>query len=165
MTLSKKGISPLIATVLIIGFTIILAAMVFQWGGDLFKQVQEETGAASEAKINCTSGLTNLDVEVETDAVSGDLVVTLDNKNAVDVTGFRVRAYQSDGVVPGDSTAVLVAYGIQTFTLGTAELIMGSATSPAYNPGNVEQVGIFPMITLDNGDIATCESEIKVNVL
>lgn len=164
MIMSKKGISPLIATVLIIGFTIILAAMVFQWGGDLFKQVQEETGAASEAKITCTSGLTNLDVEVVTDA-SGALAVTLDNKNAVDVTGFRVRAYQTDGVVSGESTAVLVAYGIQTFTLGT-DVTMGSATGvPAYTASSVEQVGIFPQITLDNGDIATCESEIKVNVL
>ena len=157
MLTTKKGISPLIATVLIIGFTIILAAMVFQWGGDLFKQVQEETGAASEAKITCTSGLTNLDVSATTDA-SGAIAVTLDNKNSVDVTGFRVRAYEADGsVASGESAAVLVAYGIQTFTLGTDVTMVPVIVSAA-------QIGIFPKITLDNGDVATCETEIKVNV-
>ncbi|MBU1246318.1 MAG: archaellin/type IV pilin N-terminal domain-containing protein [Nanoarchaeota archaeon] len=30
--MGKRGISPLIATVLLIGFTIVLAALVFRWG-------------------------------------------------------------------------------------------------------------------------------------
>ena len=36
--MNKKGISPLIASVLLIGFTIVLAFLVFKWGGELFEK-------------------------------------------------------------------------------------------------------------------------------
>ena len=36
--MSKRGISPLIATVLIVGFTIALAAMIITWGGNFCKE-------------------------------------------------------------------------------------------------------------------------------
>ena len=39
----KRGISPLIATVLIIGFTIVLAAVVIRWGGDFLTGTTEES--------------------------------------------------------------------------------------------------------------------------
>ncbi len=153
--MQKKGISPLIATVLVIGFTIILAALVFQWGGEMFKDVQEETGAASEAKITCTSGLTNLDVSTETNA-AGNLAVVLDNKNNVDLAGFMARAYLEDGsVVRGEWDDTLGAYDIQSFEL-EGDLSIA-------DPG-VSEIGVFPMIALDNGDVITCESEIKVSV-
>src|SRR3989338_9180439 len=52
----RKGISPLIATVLVIGFTIVIAAMVITWGTKLFKDTAEETGKLSVFNLLCNSG-------------------------------------------------------------------------------------------------------------
>lgn len=52
---TKKGISPLIATVLLIGFTIVLAALVMRWGGTLFKTTTQTTGCESQGRLQCTS--------------------------------------------------------------------------------------------------------------
>ena len=41
--MKKRGISPLIATVLIIGFTIVLAAVVIQWGGFLVNKLKQDS--------------------------------------------------------------------------------------------------------------------------
>lgn len=57
---TKKGISPLIATVLIIGFTIVVAAMVIVWGTDLFKKTVSETETVSQLSKACSS--TNIEV-------------------------------------------------------------------------------------------------------
>lgn len=57
---TKKGISPLIATVLIIGFTIVVAAMVIVWGTDLFKKTVTETEKTSQLSKACSS--TNIEV-------------------------------------------------------------------------------------------------------
>ena len=41
--MSKKGLSELITTVLIIGFTIILAGAIIQWGGSLFENIRQQS--------------------------------------------------------------------------------------------------------------------------
>src|SRR3989338_2976947 len=46
MIMQKRGISPLIATVLLIAFAIVLAAVVVNWGQNIIKGAQEETPAS-----------------------------------------------------------------------------------------------------------------------
>lgn len=51
--MNKKAVSPLIATVLIIGFTIVLAAVVMQWGGGFVRQLTEEQSKSTETATQC----------------------------------------------------------------------------------------------------------------
>ena len=153
--MKKKGISPLIATVLIIGFVIVLAALVMQWGGGLFKSVQEETGKTSDLKITCSSGLTGLEISVD------ETAVTIDNKNNQALEGFMIRGYNDDGSLgevystdvdaegtqplgcPGKNACGLPAYGMKTYTMGSAH----------------DSVGVFPIVKLSDGDALPCENE------
>ena len=41
--INKKGITPLIATVLLIGFTVALAGIVITWGGGFVERIQSGT--------------------------------------------------------------------------------------------------------------------------
>lgn len=52
----RKGVSPLIATVLVIGFTIVLAALTVTWGTKLFKETTEETGKIADFSTKCSTG-------------------------------------------------------------------------------------------------------------
>ncbi|MBU0930191.1 MAG: hypothetical protein KJ623_03920 [Nanoarchaeota archaeon] len=53
MNKTKKGVSPLIATVLIIGFTIVLAAVVMQWGGSFVRDLTEKTAESTTVATEC----------------------------------------------------------------------------------------------------------------
>ncbi len=158
--MTKKGISPLIATVLVIGFTIILAALVFQWGGNLFKEVQEDTAAASEAKIQCTAGLASL--EVEAYDVLSDIEVSIDNKNDELLAGYIMRAYGADatGVFVESSGEV----DLEIAPYGVEPAISMLSVIPGLTVGDVTHIGIFPILVLDSGAVATCENEVKVAV-
>ncbi|MFH1839728.1 MAG: archaellin/type IV pilin N-terminal domain-containing protein [Nanoarchaeota archaeon] len=77
---SKKGISPLIATVLLIGFTIVLAALVMRWGGQFFRQQTDVVGCESEGQIQCTSGV-DLVIENVLGGVDQTTISVLNNGN------------------------------------------------------------------------------------
>jgi len=49
----KRGISPLIATVLIIGFTVALAAIIMTWGQSFIKKTQETTTETTNIALIC----------------------------------------------------------------------------------------------------------------
>ena len=127
MRKNKKGISPLIATVLLIGFTIVLAALVMRWGGTLFRETTQTTGCESQGRIACSS---QVDISVGTidcAGVDGAGVLNCDSINSLIVNnvgatltldGFNVQRELSDGSIenklvtftltPGASNNVIV---------------------------------------------------------
>jgi len=54
---NKKGISPLIATVLLIGFTVALAAVIMTWGLDYIKKITKGTEETTEEQLKCAKDL------------------------------------------------------------------------------------------------------------
>ena len=93
---NKKGISPLIATVLIIGFTIVIAALVITWGTNLFKKTQEATGQQAYINLACTETLGNMDLTISKQP--GNVVsMTVDNSVRRAIDGFVVRVYDATG--------------------------------------------------------------------
>ncbi len=129
----KRGISPLIATVLVIGLTVVMGAIVWIFLSTTIKQSgQKFCSAQQNAEI---------DFEVECALVAGDSVkATIKNVGKISITGFRFRA---DGgqtltdemeVVPGqEQTFQLQGLGVQ----------------------NPKKVTFFPVI-IDEGKIFTC---------
>ena len=90
----KKGISPLIATVLIIRFTIVLAAFVFIWGTDLFQKVQEQTSSDIEVKTYCMQSINPILKDVG--YTSNRIEATIDNTGKESILGFRYRLIIGD---------------------------------------------------------------------
>lgn len=86
---NKKAISPLIATVLIIGFTIVIAALVITWGTGLFKKTVSETETTAEfSKVCSSSNIEVLDHKLNPD---NTLDLTIKNNNQDhDVKDFKV---------------------------------------------------------------------------
>lgn len=54
--MTKKGISPLIATVLLIGFTIVIATGVILWWSGSVKDIIDKQGAEQAAQMRCATG-------------------------------------------------------------------------------------------------------------
>ncbi len=64
--LNKKGISPLIATVLLIGFVIMMAILIWFWWNKVLKEQARKIGETSTAEWICAN-------EVEFSASGGTL--------------------------------------------------------------------------------------------
>lgn len=170
--ITKKGISPLIATVLIIGFVIVLAALVMQWGTSLFEGIKEDTAVSSEVNLICSTGLTNLKINSAV-YTTGTLAVTVDNSNEQEVSGFLFRFHDNSDTVATQDTRIsstisasgadatdmsIGAFEVKTYT------ITQTLTASITDVNDYGKVGVMAIITAEDGSKHTCTNEKKVTV-
>lgn len=55
-----KGISPIIASVLLIAFTVAVAGIVISWGSNFFTTSTKDIGTAADKEITCSRGSVNI---------------------------------------------------------------------------------------------------------
>lgn len=178
MRMNKRGVSPIIATVLIIGFTIVLAAMIMMWGTDLIKGIQEDTSRSSEIKLTCASKLTELTMKAKKNEETDSYSITVDNPNDVNLVGFIFRLYDADGenmqAYDTHNAANLKKInagqksleGLKGEELNKARSVdaFGAKTFKFSSPGfNVVKVGVFPKVEIQD-KVETCSNEVKAKV-
>lgn len=155
---NKKGISPLIATVLLIGFTIVLAALVMRWGSELFQSTTTTQGCTAEARIECA---TDIDIQLSStnNSAGTNLEIFVSSNNNKDIKGFWFRGKDKDGASSTfDGTAAFTqkeltpvsAYSTGEFTFTFA------SDSYLLNTNTVEVIPIIDHVT-DEG--TQCEME------
>lgn len=89
--MNKKGISPLIATVLLIGFTVALVFVVTTWGSGYLKDILSSTERSSDLALKCSPPY--LDFAVNVDCDSGKFRVM--NRGTETIVKLRVIPYPS----------------------------------------------------------------------
>jgi len=97
----KGGISPLIATVLIIGFTVSLTAVVMTWGKSFITEKTQKTSESAETQMRC------INLEFTADkaclrtitATDKKIVLTLRNLKSEKIDGFRFRSTSMPNVL------------------------------------------------------------------
>ena len=143
---NKKAISPLIATVLIIGFTIVLAAVVIQWGGQLVERLKGQTDINIERTDLCQK-FTDLSISrllVTAGLPDSTATVQIDNKNDQAMEGFVLRAYLDDGTVkPETKNTPIGPFGV-------------SGDSSVNFAGTLDEVGVVPQVKLSDGSVVAC---------
>lgn len=142
---NKRGISPLIAAVLIIGFVVALAVIILVWGGDFIKTTQETTKATAYEKITCS---VNVRSDLKNAELLGDEVnLKIENAGAKDIEKFIVRIYGSDGIANVETSSGLESLEIQTINV----------TFDPYEVGAIDKVEVFPAIDY-NGKTVVCSN-------
>ena len=116
---NKRGISPLIATVLIIGFTIALAALIITWGVSFVTQQTVETGEEAQETLDLVknSGIKIRKVTF-TDGTPDTFDVQIENTGTIALDGFLMRAFDINGDVYTNDYLIpngLGAFGVKTF--------------------------------------------------
>ena len=114
----KRGISPLIASVLLIGFTIAIVAMIFIWWGDFVKQKTIKEGLKNEAERACMDEV-DIDVKSAKETANG-LEFIINNRGSEKIVAFRFRI--DDDSDSGVST-VFVQDEIGAVSQGTVSVI------------------------------------------
>ncbi|MFA4887317.1 MAG: archaellin/type IV pilin N-terminal domain-containing protein [Candidatus Nanoarchaeia archaeon] len=192
MIQTKKGMSELIATVIIIGFAIILAAGVVYWGTSFFKGLQDSTAKNSAISSLCASGLSNFEVKASRATAAGTINIVLDNtKNNADIYGAVVTLKDSDTSVKSDIYATPAAtptagqpmppLGITTAAFPTPRPVADPVVIPKFNtrsisavqgptPGTLpKKVSVKVFVKVDQTDAneapSVCGNEFVANVV
>ena len=134
--MQKRGISPLIATVLIIGFTIVLAAIIFIWlSGSVEKIIisQEE----AEKELSCT----DIKLDIKKACVENSYIsLLIENTGAKDIKAelFRLKGDLNTNIAKKEE--IISSFGTKNFNF-------------VYNPfilGNLNKIELFPTIDYNN---------------
>ena len=138
----KKAVSPLIATVLVIGFAIALSGIMMTWGTSFVKDIQERSEKSSLKDIACTR---DVGLNIKSATVLGNKIkLVIENLGQMDIDKLNILLVGSDG---GDNIEIgsgISAGGIQSFSV-------------ALDPnkiGTFEQVEAMPSVTFEGEQIA-----------
>lgn len=143
---TKKGVSPLIATVLLIGFTVAIVSLVVMWGKGYTEEKAEKQGALSEAQLSCE----NIDFTVTAASWNGGrLILQIKNRAATSIDAFVFRINQGAVVI---ETADVVR------GMSTEELEIYDATMTMDEISSVE---VIPKKKVVEGTYVPCSSKSK----
>ncbi len=117
---SKKGISPLIGTVLLVAITIAMVLMIMPWITKTIKSQQEKTTEAARG-FDC---MTALDFELSKDTIG---YLKLDNRGTTAIKSLTYRTTTlSTGSVSAPSTTAIV---IQPLNMATTSILCSVGNS------------------------------------
>lgn len=108
--MNKKGISPLIATVLLVSFVVVLSLVIFFWGKQYVTELIEKRGDVASMKLECES------VELEIVNVIGNQL-NIRNMGSKRISGFMLRYIDADDTQ--EINDILEPYGDLTLTLNS----------------------------------------------
>ena len=126
--MKKNGISPLIATVLILGFTVALAAIIMTWGTGFVKKMQESTEETANIQVVCA---TDVVFNVKSACWGDDEYnVVISNDGKTDIIKWRFRIYYSDTNVTSSAEIIepILKFGLQSIPIGdnNATMVQGA---------------------------------------
>ena len=155
--ISKQGISPLIATVLIIAFTVALAVIVINWGTSFTRDLQDNTSNSADFQISCAQEVVySIKSACVTTGGALNVVVSNDGSKALDqvivrTTSLNSAATQQYTTSPSSVPPVNPPVAAE-FAEVTVVVPAGSFPTPA------AKVEVIPYITAGNGDSQPCSS-------
>ena len=149
--INKKGVSPLIATVLLISLVIILIVTIVFWVKGFVNERISKEGALADAELKCTE--INLDIkDIRVDSADGivKLMVTLQNAGSEDIAGIIFKIEDPSG----NSNLVTVESIIrpfETFSQSITDVTVGSGYTITLIP-NVRPEGAGAPLVPCSGD-------------
>jgi len=158
MLKGKRGVSPLIATVLLIAFTVALGAVVMNWGRSYVEETAAFSREKSTTEIKCST-----DVRLEflkirginqvcyNETTTGVLNFTIENTGTLDIYGLQVN-------IIGDLSINTTEINLENNTIKRAQIYKGNVSYPISGTddvGTIQQVKIVPKTKIE-GNIIAC---------
>ena len=135
--LGKKGIEPLITTVILVGVVIASTVVVYFWGQEYVESIQEKQGSSSASRFSCTT-----DIRINVLGVTGNKI-RVENTGNGKIDAFLLRKEISGASVP-EEKVVEVAPGT------IAEVPFSGP------PSSMQSIEVIPKIRLGKGVYQPC---------
>jgi len=143
--MNKRGITPLIATVLLIGLTVIIALIVYVFVTNLAEEQIEETGNEADISLLCTR---EVNLETEFCGVDQSLTITLKNRGEINLSDLNIFIDSSTTTESFPSEGELISYVKKSFTIPLEMDI-----------SDITRITIVPVIT-SGGNVGSCPEEV-----
>ena len=166
----KKGVSPLIATVLLIAFAVSLGAVVMNWGRGYVESTMEQAEVQSSEKISCSMDTSMGIVQVgdkarlcinrSVTATNYSLQFTLINTGTVDIQGVQITEMWANKVpeqYPVRSSGPIAMSRMFYSGTNLTAVEGGNATEL----GNIDMIEIAPIILVRGVETVCLEHAIK----
>lgn len=151
--LRKKGVSPIIATVMLVGFTVAIIALVIVWSRGYIEERAQKEEALAGTKLKCES----VKFEVEEAYQSGsNLQLRIKNLAPQQIDAFVLRI---KGVRGAEATEQFFPIkGLETKPIGGAQGI-GPESFDATATGTINSVEIIPEIKAGRSKYVPCSGK------
>lgn len=133
---NKKGISPLLATVLLVAFVVIIAVLIWMWWANIVREQAEKEGQRTELRSICES---QVDFNIKNVECDGNLIhVFLENKGSTGIDNFQTQ-------LSDDSGGTFDQYIEQDMIEGGAvEVTIDTSVFSGF--GTWEKIKVFPVV-------------------
>lgn len=148
--LNKKGISPLVATVLLIGFTLALAVVIWMWAGGFLEERAQKAGKIANVEISCA---TEVGFSV-VNACKGanEVKLTIENRKNIPLVGFTIRLEDGDN------------FEVKSIIQEIGKLEVGQFT--AETELSPQSIMLIPQISVGPDEEASCpKSSVRIDNL
>ena len=108
---NKKGVSQLIATILLIALVIVIAAIIFFWVRGFISEQIEKFGRPAE--VSC--GDANFDAELKQSG--GETILYIFNKGNINIADFSIKTFQGGNSDTSSLGGGVLAGNVQIFKL------------------------------------------------
>jgi flagellin-like protein len=154
LKINKKGISPLIATVLLIAFVILIAVLVWFWWDKIIHEQTQKIGAQTTGEISCAQDISFAASNPYCNSGTKSAGVTIENTNTGNIYKFLVRAKESDEV----KEVIESPLSLQASAAGELGISYNSTLYSGAGPNSLE---IIPQI-LSQGATITCNEKAEI---
>ena len=96
MFIKKRGVSPLLATILLIAFVVVIALLVWFWYSDLMEEYRDKEGQKIKVEFTCASN-----VEISVNLINcnqSSSSFDLKNKGTVELRSFYAIGSDNSGI-------------------------------------------------------------------
>lgn len=142
----KRGISPLISIVIIIGLVMVLAAIVFYFIGVFLEDNISRVSISTETKLKAISDLKIRINSANLVDISGngkdDLRIIVENFGNVDIIGLKIRIMGTEDIVVIDKEVLIKPFEIKVIQIPNAEFA---------SVGQIINIEIIPQASLTIG--------------
>lgn len=115
--MGRKGISPLIASVLLLAVTLSIAGIFSGWGPGIISSVTEETSNQTDRQISCNEA--SVEITAAKHYEGENTSVVLRNRGRMDLDDLRVIAFQDDDLPINRTTTSLNIGNFTTINVST----------------------------------------------
>ncbi|PIZ51222.1 hypothetical protein COY27_04325 [Candidatus Woesearchaeota archaeon CG_4_10_14_0_2_um_filter_33_13] len=149
--MKKKGITPIMATILLISFAVALGVVIMSFG-----QAQVEESAQCPIDINLKLSTIGGEDQLCYDSISKEVRFTLENGVNIKVEGL---VFNIIGSVEAKS------YELNDAKIGKAGNYMGKVSYDATSSGEIKQIKVTPIINLYDEEQVCAEKALVVETI
>lgn len=147
-----KGVSPLVATVILAGFTVSLVALTILWSQGYLEERAQKEDKLSTTKMGCEEIKIGIN-EVYPGGDGSELHITIENKGSKDIDSFAMRIT--------DSATESFEYRQALASLQSRDFVLGSNEFDATAVGDLSKatVTVIPMLKAGKGVYIPCSGK------